>query len=214
MATNETVKVVRKVLRAREQKATRASDAVDAGDARARATATNDELDATATVAAREEAYRLARERIFGDEDEDDGDDGEDETTTTTTTTTTTNDGNDGNALDVRGDGADASMGRERGNGGSGMSASARAFAPKKATRKDRWADSFDPDFIRRDPSVGSARMVPMNVPGVMPMMMPPPMGGMTWQQAAPSYFAPPMPPPMPPGPPPPRPSRERGDDV
>jgi len=87
MATNETVKVVRKVLRAREQKATRASDAVDAGDARARATATNDELDATATVAAREEAYRLARERIFGDGDEGEGDDVADETTTTTTTT-------------------------------------------------------------------------------------------------------------------------------
>ena len=77
MATNETVKVVRKVLRAREQKATRASDAVDAGDTRARATATNDELDATATVAAREEAYRLARERIFGDGDEGEGDDDE-----------------------------------------------------------------------------------------------------------------------------------------
>jgi len=212
MATNETVRVM-KVLRAREQKGTRASDAAREGDAFARATAACDGSDATATVAAREEAYRLARERIFGDEDEDDGDDGADETTTTTTTTTTTNDGNDGNALNARNDGVDAAMGRERGVGGSGMSASARAFAPKKATRKDRWADSFDPDFNRRDPSAASARMGPMHVPGVMPMMMmmPPPMGGMTWQQAAPSCFVPPMPP----GPPPPRPpSRGRGDDV
>ena len=139
---------------------------------------------------AREAAYRLARERIFGDGGDDDAGEGRSDDRTMRA-------GVGSGAVGVESSAGGGSVGR--------MSAAAEPFAPSKAVKKGSWRDRTDPEEYRRGTrDVGTGVFLPrsqqygappfVSPPFTPPPFVPPPFGAPPF--GAPPFGAPPFAPP------------------